>query len=116
MVRGIGSELATVLADRLREDAVDSRLLARPPPRWSGDAEDWPMWSQRVEAFARRLHAETDLKQAQGQGPSLLALEYLDAEIQGKARRLYDLFTDTLYGKAALLFKTCERGNGLQVW
>ena len=32
-VRGIGSELATVLADRLREDAVDSRLLARPPLR-----------------------------------------------------------------------------------
>ena len=34
LVRGIGSEMATVLADRLREDAVDSRLLGRPPPRW----------------------------------------------------------------------------------
>ena len=37
-------------------------------------------------------------------------------EAQNKSRRLYDLFTDTLDGKAALFFKTCERGNGLQVW
>ena len=31
VVRGVGSELATVLADRLRWDAVDSRFLGRPP-------------------------------------------------------------------------------------
>ena len=116
LVRGIGSELATVLADRLREDAADSRLLGRPPPRWNGNAEDWPMWNQRLEAFARRLKAAEELTQAEDQEPTTLELTHFSEEAQNKARKLYDLFTDTLDGKPALIFKTCEKGNGFQVW
>ena len=90
--------------------------MGRPPPRWNGNAGFWPVWSQRLESFAKRLQATDELTQAQEQAPDALALNDFSTESQNKARRLYDLFTDTLDGKPALIFKTCERGNGFQVW
>ena len=61
LVRGIGSELADWLADRLRENAVDAIPKGRLLPRWNGDAEEWPTWSLRVQEIATRLQASEEL-------------------------------------------------------
>ena len=57
MFRGVGQELASMLADQLREDAINSRLLGRSPAKWDDKTEDLRMWSLRIESFSRRLAA-----------------------------------------------------------
>ena len=37
MVRGVGEPFGEAFARRLREDAIDTKLFGRPPPRWNGD-------------------------------------------------------------------------------
>ena len=39
MVRGVGEAIGEALARRLREDAVDAKLLGRPLPTWDGSPE-----------------------------------------------------------------------------
>ena len=83
MVRGVGEAIGEALARRLREDAVDAKLLGRPPPTWDGSPEQWPSWSMRVESFAKRLGAVEELAQAVTGEASALHLAAFAAEQKG---------------------------------
>ena len=111
MVRGVGEAIGEALARRLREDALDAKLLGRPPPAWDGSPEHWPAWSMRVESFAKRLGAVEEMVQAITGEASELNLADFSAEAAQRSQKLFDLFVETLNGRAALMLRVCEKGT-----
>ena len=116
MVRGVGEAIGEALARWIREDAIDAKILGRPPPLWDGSPELWPSWSMRVESFAKRLGAAEEMPQAITGDAHELHLRNFSAEAAQRSQKLFDLFVDTLHGRAALTLRVCEKGNGFQVW
>ena len=101
MVRGVGEAIGEALARRLREDAIDAKILGRPPPRWDGSPELWPSWSMRVESFAKRLGAAEEMAQAITGNAHELHLTDFSEEAAQRSQKLFDLFVETLDGRAA---------------
>ena len=87
MVRGVGEAIGEALACRLREDALDAKLLGRPPPTWDGSPENWPSWSMRVESFAKRLGAVEEMVQAITGEASELNLADFSAEAAQRSQQ-----------------------------
>ena len=105
LVRSVGEALGEALARRLREDTLDTKLLGRPPPRWSGDPAEWPARPVRVESFAKRLGAQEEMTQAITGEASELNLADFSAEAAQPSQILFDLFVETLDGRAALMLR-----------
>ena len=70
----------------------------------------------RVGSFAKRLGAVEEMAQAITGEASELHLADFSPEAAQRSQKLFDLFVETLNGRAALMLRVCEKGNGLQVW
>ena len=109
----IGQELR--IGRGLREDTVDTKLLTR-PRSFIGKPDEWPLWSMRFEALAGRVGFLAGLEECVKCDPATLAVADMREDRARESRLIYDVFVDLLEGRAAVLLRTCARGNGHAVW
>eukprot|EP00971_Amphidinium_carterae_P032109 632282-Amphidinium_carterae.1 len=96
-------------------EGVDSRSI-RHPGDFSGKDEDWPGWCFRWEAFTSLMGMEDEMSAALSEPPDRLLLSAFTEEAKVRAKKLYNMLSTSVKGKALLKVRGAERGNGYDAW
>ena len=95
---------------------MDTKLLSK-VPTWNGDKDQWFEWSFAFRAYCvvSSLISNEDLERAAGSTTSLL-LAGQSPEARARSGTLYYLLVLLCSGKAQVILRSIEVGNGLEGW
>ena len=95
---------------------MDTKLLSK-VPTWNGDEDQWFEWSFAFRAYCvvSSLISSEDLERAAGSTTSL-PLSGQSPEARVRSGTLYYLLVLLCTGKAQVILRTVEVGNGVEGW
>ena len=95
---------------------MDTKLLSK-VPTWNGDEDQWFEWSFAFRAYCvvSSLISSEDLERASGSTTSL-PLSGQSPEARVRSGTLYYLLVLLCTGKAQVILRTVEVGNGVEGW
>ena len=126
LIQGVGVSIGEQLNSGLRQQAQSlaaalarenqTTILTTKPKSFSGKYEDWPVWSMRLMSSVRKMGYELYLVQAENEQPEDLTIATMTDPTKAAAVIVYDMLLDILENRAHVILKSCEKGNGFQVW